>query len=365
MWPFNKQGLEIAEATTDNLEARSDSSYTDALIAVILSRAQGDSLAIPHATAALEACVGLVGRSFAAAEVQARPILAEALPPDCLEMVGRSLIRRGELVLLIDTAGGELTLTPAATVTVYGGPNPAEWLYTLTVGGPSHTMTYDHVPAASVLHFRYGADPERPWRGQGPIAIASLAGKLSAATVNALANEAGGPVGRILGVPKDGGDDTVSGLKADIGNAKGRLVLVESGDWGGAGAQQAQLDPARFGADPPPGLISASMQATHEVVAACGLHAALWGGLGGSAPAAATREAWRLALFSVLSPLGAKVSAELTAKLGDSVTLGWQELRASDLSGRARAFQSMVGGGMDIAKATALSGLMTPEERDD
>ena len=29
--------------------------------------------------------------------------------------------------------------------------------------------------------------------------------------------------------------------------------------------------------------------------------------------------------------------------------------------GRARAFQSMVGGGMDIAKAAALSGLMEPE----
>jgi hypothetical protein len=31
---------------------------------------------------------------------------------------------------------------------------------------------------------------------------------------------------------------------------------------------------------------------------------------------------------------------------------------ASDLSGRARAFQSMVGGGMDVSKAAALAGLM-------
>ena len=34
---------------------------------------------------------------------------------------------------------------------------------------------------------------------------------------------------------------------------------------------------------------------------------------------------------------------------------------ASDLSGRARAFQSMVGGGMDVQKAAALAGLMEPE----
>ena len=70
------------------------------------------------------------------------------------------------------------------------------------------------------------------------------------------------------------------------------------------------------------------------------------------------REAWRLALFGVLAPLGRLVESELKAKLDDEVSLSWQELRASDLSGRARAFQSMVGGGMDISKAIAGAGLM-------
>ena len=82
----------------------------------------------------------------------------------------------------------------------------------------------------------------------------------------------------------------------------------------------------------------------------------------GEGNAAATREAWRLCLFGVLSPLGRMVESELQDKLEDTVTLSWQELRASDLSGRARAFQSMVGGGMDVAKAVSIAGLMTPEE---
>ena len=72
---------------------------------------------------------------------------------------------------------------------------------------------------------------------------------------------------------------------------------------------------------------------------------------------ASTREAWRLCLFSVLSPLGKLVEAELQDKLEDTVTLSWQELRASDLSGRARAFQSMVGGGMEVERAAGLAGL--------
>ena len=64
-----------------------------------------------------------------------------------------------------------------------------------------------------------------------------------------------------------------------------------------------------------------------------------------------------MALFGVLSPLGRKVESELRRRLGD-VSLDWSELRASDLSGRARAFQSMVGAGMDISKAAGLAGLM-------
>ena len=74
------------------------------------------------------------------------------------------------------------------------------------------------------------------------------------------------------------------------------------------------------------------------------------------------REAWRLALFSVLAPLGRLVESELQQKLDDQVSLSWQELRASDLSGRARAFQSMVGGGMAIAEAVAVAGLMVQED---
>ena len=67
-------------------------------------------------------------------------------------------------------------------------------------------------------------------------------------------------------------------------------------------------------------------------------------------------------MFGVLSPLGRLVESELQAKLEDRVTLSWQELRASDLSGRARAFQSMVGGGMDVGQAVAVAGLMTPDD---
>ena len=345
LWPFGNK-----------LETRDDS-YTDTLIAALVSRAQGKRLAVPSATAALEACAGTVGRGFAASEVTGPDSLARALTPGVLELVGRSLIRRGEVVFLIDTTAGKLRLIPAETHDVEGGPFPEEWEYRLTLGGPSRTVTYDFVPAASVLHFRYVVDSARPWRGNGPIAVANLAGKLSAETVNALANESSGPVGRLLGIPVDGQDATVQALKADIRDARGRTALIETGDWANSGGDsKVDLKTERFGAEPPASLVQLVTIASQEVYSACGLNQALWGG-----SQAAVREAWRLCLFGVLSPMGRLVEAELQDKLEDTVTLSWQELRASDLSGRARAFQSMVGGGMAVDKAVSVAGLMVED----
>ena len=129
-------------------------------------------------------------------------------------------------------------------------------------------------------------------------------------------------------------------------------------DWGNVGGGNASLDSKRFGAEPPQSMVNLHSMASHDIINACGLNIALFG----EGNAAATREAWRLALFGVLSPLGKLVESELRYKLEDSVTLSWQELRASDLSGRARAFQSMVGGGLDIEKAISVAGLMVEDD---
>ena len=187
--------------------------------------------------------------------------------------------------------------------------------------------------------------------------VAALSGKLSAETIGQLGDEVSGPVGRLLGIPADGEDETVSGLKRDIAGARGRTALMEVGDWGDAGVARVDLQSRRFGAEPPAALVQLADFASREVMSACGYNANLFG----AGQAAALREAWRLALFGVLAPLGKLVQAEIRAKLDSELTIGWQELRASDLSGRARAFQSMVGGGMAVGEAVAVAGLMVEE----
>ena len=77
----------------------------------------------------------------------------------------------------------------------------------------------------------YARDPEKPWRGYGPLYVASLAGRMSAETSAALADEASGPRGSFLPIPVDGQSGTIDMLKADIQTAKGSMLLAEGGDW--------------------------------------------------------------------------------------------------------------------------------------
>lgn len=339
------------------LETRADSSYTDALVAAITANAAGQTTAFPTATAALEACAGFVGRSFAAAEVTGPEVMRRALSPDCMSLIGRSLIRRGELVLLIRVSRGEVELWPAASHDVGGGPDPAGWRYTVTCGGPSGTLTFKGVPPEGLIHLAYGRDPERPWRGYGPLQVAQLAGRLSAETIAALADESSGPRANLVPIPVDGDDSTVDELRVDIKNAKGAALLVENGDWGtaGSGGQATSWMAKRLGANPPASLVEQAKLATMEVYAACGLSAALFDPRQGTAG----REAYRQALFGLIAPLGRIVSQELSEKLEADIKLDWTELKASDIAGRARAFQSLVGGGMALQEAAAVSGVLT------
>ena len=82
-------------------------------------------------------------------------------------------------------------------------------------------------------------------------------------------------MGRLLGIPADGGDQMVAGLKQDIANARGKTALLEIGDWG-SGDAKVQLKSERFGAEPAASLVELVDVSSREIYAACGFNAALW-----------------------------------------------------------------------------------------
>ena len=60
-----------------------------------------------------------------AAELAGRPALVDALTPDKLEMIGRALIRIGEVIFLMDTTGGRLHAVASGNPwDVTGGAKP-------------------------------------------------------------------------------------------------------------------------------------------------------------------------------------------------------------------------------------------------
>ena len=342
---------------TKATENYQDSSYTDALIASLLRQVRGRTAgaALVSETGALESAAGLVGRAFMACEVSGDPMYTRALSPQVMELIGRSLLRRGDAVFYLDTSDG-LHLLPAQTHSIDGGPMPSSWTYDLSLAGPGELTTMRPVRAEGVAHFRYGCDVETPWRGNAPLGVARAVGELMAEAITYLTQESGKPRGAFLSTPKDGEDETITALKADVKTASGSLLFVESmqNNWESGGNPAGDWRVQNFGPSIDPGMVEVQRMARSEALAALGLNEALFGG----ADSAALREAWRLALFSLIAPLGHLVEAELQAKIDPSISLSWTELRASDLAGRARAWQSLVKGGMDLKEASAIAGLM-------
>ena len=102
----------------------------------------------------------------------------------------------------------------------------------------------------------------------------------------------------------------------------------------------------------PEAMIDLNNTVTREILGCCGVSTTLFD----PKSSAAAREAWRTLLFGTVAPLGRIVSAELSAKLYP-LTLEWQELRASDLQGRARSVKSLVDAGVEKDRALAMAGL--------
>ena len=328
--------------------------YTDAIVEALLQEATGGTTASVSSLGVTEACAGLWGRSFASATVTPVNPATTALTPGVLEAIGRRLLLHGEAVFEIEVDDDAVRLVEAASWEI---EERGQWLYRADFATPEGTYTRA-LTADRILHPRIGAISKRPWQGQSP--IPSSTAKLAAVLETKLTQEVGGPVGNVLPLPHKG---SVTQLQADIEKLAGRTVLVESTafDWGGGkeGAPKGDWQTRRIGADPPESMIGLRKDVQASILAACGCPGSLLERSDGTL----AREEMRRFLHSTISPVARVVADEMAVKLDTpGLAFDFSALFASDLSGRARAFQSMVGGGMDVGKAAALAGLMVDDD---
>ena len=147
-------------------------------------------------------------------------------------------------------------------------------------------------------------------------------------------------------------------LRADIAKARGKALLVETSNagWGEGKTAAPSRDwkAERLGPKPPDAMATIRKDTFAAVLAACGCSGAMFDDSDGTSK----REAQRIFLHGTVRPLGKLLAAELTAKLETEIALNFDQLYMHDLAGRAQAFQKLVAGGMDAAKAAGISGLM-------
>ena len=327
--------------------------YTDAIVEALLKEATGGPTASVSSLGVVEACAGLWGRSFASATVTPSNMATESLTPLVLEAIGRRLLLHGEALFEIIVEDGAVQLVEASNWDI---TERAQWLYradfSTLEGTYSRTLTADRV-----LHPRIGASSNRPWQGETP--IPSSTAKLAAVLETKLLHEVSGPVGNVLPLPHKG---SVTQLQADIDKLSGRTVLVESTS-GGLGdrmaAPKTDWEQKRIGANPPEAMMGLRKDVQASILAACGCPGSLLERSDGTL----AREEMRRFLHSTISPAARVIAGELAVKLDTpGLAFDFSALFASDLSGRARAFQSMVGGGMTVERAAALAGLMVNDD---
>ena len=324
------------------LEARS---YTDDLVGLWEGRAGSGVEALAENPA-----VDLVARSFSAASVQ--PVVD--LPP-LHDLARDTLTKPAGHVSLIEVDGTGLRFLRATRVTVRG--NPRAYTYDLSiVGQGERSLELRNVQEAQIFRVQYSA------RGSVYNVNPELA-RARARLLRALADEAGTPTGQIVALgsrEERKTKDTKKSIAERLRGLRGGLATFlspPSGSGGQAGSavfQPRAWSTTRLGANPPAALVELAAQLDRELSAALGVHPVLLGTQTGTA--AAIREAMRLLMSTALGPLARAVEAEARHKLLAEVKISFPTLVASDIASRSRAYGSLVGAGMDPARAERIAG---------
>ena len=306
------------EPTREKRQSGGD--FSDAVVRLIEATATGARVDT-RSTAATESAAGALSRAFAAAVVVGPTWAQQAVSPAFLGQVGRDLVRSGDSLHVIRVNPmGKMVLLPCSSWHFEGDADPDTWVVRATVFGPSVQYQTWLLPYSSVIFVKWGSDPGTPYVGTAPSSYAATTNRMLSATTKTLADESGGPLANLLVTPQDGGDgdedtDPLAALKADIRNAQGSGLMVETtfAGWGEgrSSAPQGDWSPRRYGPMPPESLVSLAETAHGQMLAASGLPP----DLATVSTAQGQREAFRRYLTMTVQPLSNCLVRELQDKV--------------------------------------------------
>lgn len=325
LWPGRSQ-----------VEHRAD--VSERTIAALLGNATDGPA--PEGVGAISSAAGLWSRAVSSAEVQPDGLQA-VLTRDVLSAIGGGIVLRGDVLFLIDLDRfGRLRLTQAASWDV-GEASDGSYVYAaeVAIAGKNHATRRRIVGEQGVLRFTWATDPKRPWAGVGP--LSGITGQLAERLELSLTRDASITTGMVMPQPDGVSKTAIAQIKGALQLGKGKMTLVETQVQGfGQGreaAPAAEWKQVRYGPEIPNSNITLRGAVADSIFQACGIPL----GLTRSSGAAATRDSYRQFVAVAVQPIVHRLEAELTAKLGQPVTLDLGELAKPDLVSRTRAAGSL------------------------
>ena len=323
--------------------------YTGKILARSLAAARGiDDI---KSQAAYRGALTLIGNATGVATLTGQH--SESLQAH-LSNIAREMVDIGQSDWLINIGStGEVVLLPVTAAAIVGGPDPRTWIYSLTLAGPTETVTLQR-SGESILSFRLRVDSKTPWRGR-PAISATGTGQLLCQLESQLRDEAKVSPARLI----TGGQ--VSGQAQDISELVGKGGVV-----GIVQAIASREDPSGIKAGVVKNETSPSSVELHKrlstlICGAMGVPADL---VMGSSSESGSRESFRRLASTTINNILTIIAREWSSKMGTSLELDLDRLRSSDDVSRARATGSraqavsrLVDSGLPLDQAMAVVGI--------
>ena len=330
-------------------EERAATDYTSVLLAQALAAAKG--ITSIKSTAAFRGSLTLIGHAAGVASLSG--LHSDALQGH-LSQIAREMVANGQSDWLINVGStGEMILVPATATAVVGGPDPRNWIYQLTMSGPTETTTIQR-PAESVLSFRLRVDSKSQWKGRPAIDGTGTAALLCRLEAQMLDEAKVTPARVVAGgaVAEQAGD--ISEL-ISAGGIVGITQGIASRD-----------DPSGIKAGIVRNEVTAPAVTLHTK-----LSTAICGAMGvpadlvlGSSSESGSRESMRRLGSTTIQNILTTISREWTETTGLALEWNLDRLRSSDEVSRARAVGSranavsrLVDSGLPLDQAMAVVGI--------
>ena len=334
---------------TEDRASATPTDYTSQILAAQLATARGlDGI---KSTAAYRGALTLIGHSTGVASLTGQH--SDSLQPH-LSTIARSMVDTGESNWLINVgSAGEVVLLPVTAAAVVGGPDPRSWVYTLTMPGPSQTVTLQR-RGESILSFRLRASATSPWHGK-PAIDSSGTGELLCQLEAQLRDEAKVTPARVIA----GGD--VGEQACDISEIVGAGGVV-----GLTQALGSREDPSGIRAGVVRNETTAAGVSLHEKLSAliCGAMGVPADLVMGSSSESGSRESFRRLSSTTINNILTTISREWLDTMGTELQWDLSQLRSSDEVSRARAIGSranavsrLVDSGLPLDQAMAVVGI--------